>query len=194
VILTGGPTTTAQHLQQASPTIRHYLTETYLTSDEPDDLPTPPTIRPNIKWSKLLINSVPTGVSHTRKAMTPDECNTALASDNPAYAILNITQKPSWVRNPTSYSEGAVSSLVVAFEDPDGSLAHGLLASKMLYIFGHLAAQTSHLQQLLEESRLAELTPVPNPADSLETPDSPTEEEPIQNTKGKRRTRLRNLG
>ena len=110
MILTGGPNTTAQHLQQAIPTIRQHIAKTYLIPDESEPLP-PPTIRPNVKWSKLLINSVPTGVAPFCDARTPDECHTALVTDNPSYATLNITQKPSWVRNPLSYAEGAVSSL-----------------------------------------------------------------------------------
>ncbi|KAF8258147.1 hypothetical protein EI94DRAFT_1815993 [Lactarius quietus] len=131
VILTGGPNTTAHHLQQATHTIRQHLSETYT-------LP-PLTIRPNVKWSKLLINSVPTGVTPDNGARTPDECHAALTSDNPSYASLNITRKPTWVQDPDSYPEGAVSLLVVAFEDLDGSCARDLLTKKVLYVFGHCA-------------------------------------------------------
>ncbi|KAF8267218.1 hypothetical protein EI94DRAFT_1701190 [Lactarius quietus] len=131
VILTGGPNTTAYHLQQATHTIHQHLSETYT-------LP-PLTIRPNVKWSKLLINSVLTGVTSDSRDKTPDECHTALTSDNPSYASLNITHKPTWVQDPDSYSEGAISSLVVAFKDPDGSRARDLLTKKVLYMFGHCA-------------------------------------------------------
>jgi hypothetical protein len=162
MILTGGPNTMAQHLQQATPTICHHLATTYLTSDEPDSPPSPPTIRPNVKWSKLLINSVPTGVSPLTKAMTPDECNTALISDNPSYATLNITQKPNWVHNPTSYTEGAVSSLIVAFEDPDSSLARGLQANKVLFIFGHCTT--------LRKWKQRPTTSNPTPTPAADTP------------------------
>ncbi|KAI9450683.1 hypothetical protein BJY52DRAFT_1227092 [Lactarius psammicola] len=136
LILTGSPNTTAQNLQLATPTIRQHLAESYPDSQE---LPTPLTIRPNVKWSKILINSVPTGVSGFKSAKSPNECHAALIADNPAYAALHITQRPSWVRDPNSYTDNSVSSLVVAFEDPDGSQARGLLAGKVLFIFGSCA-------------------------------------------------------
>ncbi|KAF8271227.1 hypothetical protein EI94DRAFT_1698343 [Lactarius quietus] len=117
MILTGGPNTSAHHLQQAAPIISQHFGDTYP--------PFPPTIRPNVKWSKLLINNVPTGVTSEDRAKTLEECHATLVSDNPSYAFLNITQKPSWVHDPSSYPEGAVSLLVVAFKDPDGSLACG---------------------------------------------------------------------
>src|SRR5260221_7674053 len=34
----------------------------------------------NIKWSKITINSVPTGTSPTRAPYTPEECHVALAA------------------------------------------------------------------------------------------------------------------
>jgi hypothetical protein len=45
-------------------------------------------------------------------------------------------QQPSWVRSPFSYDIGSVSSLSVAFEDPDGGKLRALLAKHYLYIFG----------------------------------------------------------
>jgi len=44
-------------------------------------------------------------------------------------------QKPSWVRPPPSYKAGS-SSLVFAFEDPDGSRLKSLLTARYLYAFG----------------------------------------------------------
>ncbi|KAI0270912.1 hypothetical protein BGY98DRAFT_1100551 [Russula aff. rugulosa BPL654] len=96
---------------------------------------TPPHTRANVKWSKILINGLPTGVSDSRGAFTPDECNSALASENPSYAPLIIAQKPSWVKPPHSLTAGLSSSLIVAFEDPDGSKARTLLGAKYLYAF-----------------------------------------------------------
>ncbi|KAI9434763.1 hypothetical protein BJY52DRAFT_1231070 [Lactarius psammicola] len=159
LILTGSPTTTAQNLQLAFPTIHQHLAESYPDSQ---DLPTPRTIRPNVKWSKILINSVPTGVLNLKPAKTPDECHTALIADNPTYASLHVTQRPSWVRNPTSYSDNTVSSLVMAFEDPDGSVARGLLAGKVLYIFGACATLRKWKQR-----------PSPHRPQQTTNPDSP---------------------
>ncbi|KAH9009321.1 hypothetical protein EDB84DRAFT_1571292 [Lactarius hengduanensis] len=136
LVLTGSPNTSAQSLKLATPTIRQHFSESFPASHV--ILP-PLSVRPNVKWSKILINSVPTGVSPSASAYSPDECHAALVENNPTYSSLNVTQRPSWVRNPSSYANDAVSSLVVAFEDPDGSLARGLLASKMLFIFGNCA-------------------------------------------------------
>ncbi|KAH9024500.1 hypothetical protein EDB85DRAFT_1894299 [Lactarius pseudohatsudake] len=89
LVLTGSPATMAQSLQLATPTIHQHFSESY-----PDSRVTLPTlhIRPNVKWSKLLINSVPTGVSPDSHAYTPDECHAALVENNPAYAsLLGIT-------------------------------------------------------------------------------------------------------
>lgn len=92
-----------------------------------------------MKWSRVLLNRVPTGTCPSRPAFTPDECHQALAAENPSYASLPITQKPSWVRLPSSYTHDAVSSLTFSFEDPDGTRLKALLASKALYTFGHVA-------------------------------------------------------
>ena len=42
----------------------------------------------------------------------------------------------SWVHPPSSYKQDAVSSLSVAFEDPDGTKSKALLAERHLYLFG----------------------------------------------------------
>ncbi|KAI9437108.1 hypothetical protein BJY52DRAFT_1384674 [Lactarius psammicola] len=163
LILTGSPNTTVQNLQLATPTIRQHLAESYPDSQE---LPTPINIRPNVKWSKILINSVPTGVSGFKPAKSPDECHAALVTDNPAYAALHITQRPSWVRNPTSYADNSVSSLVVAFEDPDGSQARGLLAGKVLFIFGSCATLRKWKQRPSPPRSTQTAIPVTSPQSS----------------------------
>ena len=92
--------------------------------------------RANIKWSKLLINGVPTGVDKETLAHSSAECQRALALDNPSYRHLTIIQLPSWVRPPFSYTPSSYSSLVVAFEDPDRSIASSIITTKWLYLFG----------------------------------------------------------
>ena len=89
-----------------------------------------------MKWSKILINSVPTSVTATRGPWTPDECHCALVAHNPSYTSLNVTKKPSWVHTPSAYTQGTLSSLVVAFEDPDGSAKATPLSNHPLYLFG----------------------------------------------------------
>jgi hypothetical protein len=59
-----------------------------------------------------------------------------LAANNPTYASLPVTQKPSWVCTPSSYSVDSSSSLVVAFKDPLGANLKSLLADQHLFAFG----------------------------------------------------------
>ncbi|KAF8258785.1 hypothetical protein EI94DRAFT_1707676 [Lactarius quietus] len=137
--------------------------------------PSPADLCTRINWAleasdnnqvRISAASVPTGVSPESGARTPDECHAALALDNPSYASLNITCKPSWVQDPHSYSEGAISSLIVAFEDPDGSLACGLLAKKVLYVFGHCATLRKWKQ------RPTPASPHPELADNTQKPNT----------------------
>ena len=57
-------------------------------------------------------------------------------------------QKPSWVCPPSTYKASDRSSLVFAFEDPDGSTHKLLLASKQLFILG-TRAKVSHWKESL---------------------------------------------
>jgi len=136
LVITAGPASTPVSLLSAAPHINAILSTTLqLTSHSPFTQP-----RANTKWSKITINGVPTGASPTRTPYTPEECHAALTAINPTYASLQITQKPSWVRPPSSYTHGSASSLSVAFEDPDGSKVKTLLAERYLYAFGNRAS------------------------------------------------------
>ena len=125
LVVIGGPDVPLQQLQLAAPIFLWAFANTYTTAVNP----IPPLSRANVRWSKLLINGLPTGASDTQDAYTPEECHKSLAVNNPTYASLLITQKPSWVRPPNSYQAGSSSSLVVAFEDPDGENLRSLLIS-----------------------------------------------------------------
>jgi len=110
-----------------------------LTTAIQSTLPEPTTSlasQANVKWSKLLINRVSTGVDKETLAHSSAECQHALALDNPSYGHLTITQLLSWVHSPFSYTPSSYSSLIIAFEDPDGSIASGIVAAKWLYLFG----------------------------------------------------------
>src|ERR1700679_4285636 len=138
LVLWGGPNNTLALLSSALGYISKALFDSFSASafSSPD---TPPQIRPNVRWSKLLINRVPTGKLSNHEVFTPEECHQALLTENPSYASLSITQRPSWVRSPSSYKDSAVSSLSLSFEDPDGSRAQALIASRTLFIFGSVA-------------------------------------------------------
>jgi len=95
--------------------------------------------RANVKWSKILVNGVPLrSAPASELGVTPSAAlHAQLTEHNPSYAALKITQMLSWVRVPSTYLSTAVtSSLVVAFEDPDGSIARNLLKAKSLFVFG----------------------------------------------------------
>lgn len=92
--------------------------------------------QPNIKWSRITINGIPT--SKTKEEDTPynpDQCHSTLMADNTVYASFRIMQKPSWICHPDIYNANTSSSLIMAFEDGDGSKAKELLAACQLYIF-----------------------------------------------------------
>ncbi|KAH9013062.1 hypothetical protein EDB84DRAFT_1568820 [Lactarius hengduanensis] len=133
LVLTGGHANTLQQLLSA----RNKISES-ITSKFPNIHKHSKAVRieANIRWSKLRINNIPTGVSNNRGPWTPDECHEALLTDNPGYMKLNITQRPSWVKHPDAYGKNTKSSLVFAFEDPDGRLAQDLINSGRMYIFG----------------------------------------------------------
>jgi hypothetical protein len=125
-------TATPASLQAAAPHIGSILSHALqLTSEDPILSP-----RANIKWSKISINGIYTGMSKSQEPYTSEECHTALTANNPTYATLTVTQLPSWVQAPSSYNSRAISSLSVAFEDQDGTKLKALLAERYLYCFG----------------------------------------------------------
>ncbi|KAH9028667.1 hypothetical protein EDB85DRAFT_1892408 [Lactarius pseudohatsudake] len=127
LVLTGGHANTLKQLLSAWNKISNSLTAKFPNIHKHS---TALRIEANIRWSKIRINNIPTGVSDSRGPWAPDECHEALLTDNPGYTKLNITQRPSWVKHPDTYGKNSMSSLVFAFEDPDGHLAQDLINSK----------------------------------------------------------------
>ena len=136
IILTGGHTNTLQQIVAAKNSISKTIASNFPTIHTTANAPN---ITANVKWSKILVNNVPTGASNNQGPRNPDECHKALSINNPEYAALNITQRPSWVKPPNSYKSNSTSSLVFAFEDPHGHVAQNLISSKHLHIFGTCA-------------------------------------------------------
>jgi hypothetical protein len=133
LVVTGGPSTTSASLNSAAPHISNILSHALRLPASSTPIPQP---RANVRWSKISINGVPTSASSLGDPRSPHECHEALKSHNPLYSSLTVTQRPSWVRSPSSYDVGSVSSLSVAFEDPDGGKLRALLAERYLYIYG----------------------------------------------------------
>ena len=63
-------------------------------------------------------------------------CLQDLLENNPSLHPLKVTQLPLWVQAPRLFQPGSSSSLVFAFEDPDGSIAPSLIAVRHLFCFG----------------------------------------------------------
>jgi len=126
----------------AGPGVSHdtlFATSHLLTSAVSWVLPEDPAISSclNVKWGKVLINSVPTGVSKGHPtAHSPATCWQDLISNNPSLRHLTVCQLPSWVCRPSLYQPGSQSSLVFSFEDPDGSIGPSLIRARHVYAFG----------------------------------------------------------
>jgi hypothetical protein len=182
-----GPDTNLTQLQTT-----HHLIVLAIEAALPQ--PTLLTSHPNIKWSKLLINAVPTRVTASAPAHSCEECHQALLCDNPSYRCLHVTQLPSWVRKPSLYMPHSSSSLVISFEDPNGSTLFSILSTRHLFRFGaqlavckwhqpppsmtkQEAAQKCHQQRLTtqahEEATACKAGPPPPSASSPGTPPPP---------------------
>ncbi|KAH8982322.1 hypothetical protein EDB86DRAFT_3086226 [Lactarius hatsudake] len=133
LVVTAGPDTTAHHLTSAS----HLISDCLATFLSANNSPLPVQTRENCKWARLMINGIPTRVSLTCSPYAPSKLHAALLADNPAYQGLRLTQPPSWMRAPSSYGPGSVSSIVLTFEDPSGASLRSLMAEWTLFAFGH---------------------------------------------------------
>jgi hypothetical protein len=91
LVVTGGTNVTSHSLQIAA----SYISSTILSSLElpSDAIKSQP--RPNVKWSKILLNGMATGTLKNRALFSPDMCHSALAAINLFYTSLSIIQKPS---------------------------------------------------------------------------------------------------
>jgi hypothetical protein len=96
LVLTAHHTTSQSQLNDSAQDIIQSVKKCYIKANISL---TPPgnfiTTRANVKWSKILINSVSVGKHPDRGPWTPEECHRALIAHNPSYAALKVTQKPS---------------------------------------------------------------------------------------------------
>ncbi|KAH8989723.1 hypothetical protein EDB92DRAFT_1947171 [Lactarius akahatsu] len=146
LVVTAGPDTTVHQLNAASTLISDTLSSFLSTSA---DTPLPVSAKENVRWSHILINNIPTGVTASRGAYSPQECQDTLTHDNPVYRSLRLARLPSWVKRPDGYAAGSSSSLVVTFEDPSGVALQDLLAHGSLFAFG----QEGHLRRWKQRPR-----------------------------------------
>ncbi|KAH7314021.1 hypothetical protein B0J17DRAFT_751197 [Rhizoctonia solani] len=110
VILPFPPNTSEKLVTDHVPVIREALN---LSSNQ--------TVSHDMPWSKIMLLSVFARVRSEDPVYSNEVLYEALTR-NPAIANLKITQKPRWVRPPEEI-KGFKSSIVFAFEDPDGSIA-----------------------------------------------------------------------
>jgi len=66
---------------------------------------------------------------------SPSTCWQVLIDNNPSLCNLKVCQLPSWVCRPSLFTLGSNSSLVLAFEDPDGMTAPSLICTCNVYAF-----------------------------------------------------------
>ena len=94
-------------------------------------------IIPNVRWSHVTLSHVYTGKYSDSPHYDPNTLHEELVSNNPSYTCLTIRQPLTWVRNPSTFKDGQVSSISFAFEDPNGSIAQQLIGTS-LTAFGNL--------------------------------------------------------
>ena len=75
----------------------------------------------NTRWSCMTLSHVYTGKEPDLSPHTSETLHEELSTHNPTYAALTIRQSPSWIRDPKKFTDGQISSISFAFEDPDGS-------------------------------------------------------------------------
>ena len=131
LVVFAGPDTSRDQLSAAS----HLLTSAVAASLP--DVSVRVSSRLNVRWGKVLVNGVPTGVTDDSSAAHfPSVCLQDLLENNPSLHPLKVTQLPSWVRAPRLFQPSSSSSLVFAFEDPEGTIAPSLIAARHLFCFG----------------------------------------------------------
>jgi hypothetical protein len=85
LVIFAGPETSLTQLQSA-----HHIIVTAVKGALPGTSAL--SSHPNVKWSKLLIRSVPTGVTdRISQAHSREACHQALLADNPSYRRLQVT-------------------------------------------------------------------------------------------------------
>jgi hypothetical protein len=127
LVVTGAPDTSDEALWAATPAMQNIANSGTLR---------PVTVYRDVKWSKVILHSVYTGKSGQNQPFSPDDCHSELQAHNPLYRELRITQRPSWIRTPSELENHSRSSLVLAFEDPDGKTLSKVLRQKVFYLFG----------------------------------------------------------
>jgi hypothetical protein len=187
LVLTAHHTTTQAHLNAAASDLTTFIWQVYKSAeiDTEEASLADLTAWANVKWSKALINSVPVGITADRGPWTPEECHHSLIVHNPSYTSLTVTQKPSWVHPPSTLKTDTQSSLVVAFEDPDGQVRRSLLANRQLYIHGTRAKVTCWKEKPRPSSKSTKKearSSSPVIESRLSTPDAEMAEEPCSPT------------
>lgn len=87
LVITASADTSQYQLNSA---LMHVATYAKHSLNITQSIPTP--IRANTRWSRILLNCVPTGTTSENEAHSPTQCHTALRDENPSYASLTITQ------------------------------------------------------------------------------------------------------
>ncbi|EUC55880.1 hypothetical protein RSOL_142610, partial [Rhizoctonia solani AG-3 Rhs1AP] len=87
-----------------------------------------PVFRFDVPWSKIHLAGIHARDSLNLPAASVEELQHTLL--NPAIQALKITVQPTWLKKPGEITSTHTSA-VIAFEDPDGSVARTLFKSKI---------------------------------------------------------------
>ena len=85
----------------------------------------------------MTLSHVYTSTDPDSSTFSPEDIHEELTLHNPSYAQLTVRQLPTWLRNPSTFKNGQVTSVSLAFENQDGSIARRL-AGSTLTAFGNL--------------------------------------------------------
>lgn len=85
----------------------------------------------NTRWSRVDVSHIYSGKEPNSAPHSVQTLREELAAQNPAYAALTIQQPSTWVQDPVSFTNGQLSSVTFAFDNPDGSIFWRLVGSSL---------------------------------------------------------------
>ncbi|KAF8331544.1 hypothetical protein F5887DRAFT_1081225 [Amanita rubescens] len=125
MVIIGGLTTTSQQLTDALPYIKPVLEYGAGISVETFS---------GTKWRRVCINGVPTPPEGP--AYTPGVIATQLKLNNLWSNKLRMPIQPYWIRPPSTIEKGCRSTVVLTFEDEEGTVQQGVLRQRKAFLFG----------------------------------------------------------
>ncbi|KAG8731280.1 hypothetical protein FRC12_019805 [Ceratobasidium sp. 428] len=101
------------------------------------DLPPDTPLSADVPWSKIMITHVPTGFGEAAGVFSDHQVVQSFLESNEWANKLRFGQQPRWLKRPDTIDK-PLSSVVLSFEDPDGSIVREVLR-KPVFMFSTLA-------------------------------------------------------